>query len=67
MRTSPDFYQDFSGKIWAVWQDTKPPRDSILIYGYDYHRQKWITEGDEKIKKLEKNGVKIQIWKGQEK
>ena len=66
MRTSPDFYQEFNGQVWAVWQDTKPPQDSVLIFGYDYHRQKWITEGNEKIEKLLKNGVKIPTWKDQE-
>ena len=65
MRTTPDFYRDFSGKIWAVWQDTKPPRDSVLIYGYDYYLQKWITTGKDLLDELIIKGKKPEIFKGE--
>ena len=57
MRTSPDYYRLFDGQVIAVWQDTKPPQDSQLIYGYDYYRQKWVLTGKKLVEKLIKNKV----------
>jgi len=68
MRTSPDYYQLIdTGEVVAVWQDTQPPRDSVLIYGYDYRAQKWITSGRELVKKLIKNLGQIKVLKVEQK
>jgi hypothetical protein len=52
MRTSPDFYKTREGEIIGVWQNVKPPEKSVLIYGYDYNRQKWVLDGKKKVEKL---------------
>jgi hypothetical protein len=61
MRTSPDFYKTKEGKIIGVWQDTKPPENSVLIYGYDYENQKWILTGKKEVENSLKQGIPILV------
>lgn len=65
MRISPDFYQDFDDKIWAVWQNTKPPACSILIYGYDYKEQKWVVFGKEIVEEFLRKNKIIEVFKNE--
>lgn len=44
-RTSKDIYKLKNGKLIAIDQATKPPKDSTLYSGYNYILQKWFFEG----------------------
>jgi len=52
MRTSPDYYKTREGKIIAIFQNTEPPEDSVLIFGYDYQNQKWVLSGKSEVENL---------------
>jgi len=60
MRTSPDFYLQKDNTIIAFAQDVKPK--GILIDGYDYENQKWVSNSA-KIKEYLKENKTIKIIK----
>ena len=60
MRSSPDFYKTKEGGIIGVWGNVEPPKNSVLIYGYDYQNQKWILRGKREVENLLlKKGIPI--------
>ena len=63
MRTSPDFYKTKEKKIIAVFQNIEPPKNSVLIYGYDYQNQKWVLDKKRIIPKYLKQNKTIKVLK----
>lgn len=59
MRNNPDYYRQKDGSIIAYSQSVKP--EGMLIFGYDYSKQKWITNGKEKIREYLKRGNIIKL------
>lgn len=53
MRISKDIYKLKNGKLIAISQSMKPPKDSKLWSGFNYHLQEWWFEGKKDTRTIE--------------